>query len=228
MKDSMHTGLPSDVDYFHSISKIIFGMIPEGTRVLDVGCSTGRLGERLRNERSCFVAGIEVNHNRSELARTRLDFVLAEDVEHIQELPFATESFDVVVFADALEHFKSPESVLLNISRYVKQTGFGIFSIPNVANWSLRLKLLLGRWDYKERGLLDSTHLRFFTLKNARRLLTECGYRVVRTRCTSGWSWLDWRMPKRNPANLWKGVLACDFVFAAIKVGAGDAGSRQA
>ena len=207
-----------DVDYFHTVSNIIYTIVKKTSRVLDVGCSTGRLGEKLRREKSCYVVGIEMNPERSELARRRLDQVLVGDVEQMNELPFPTESFDTVIFADALEHFKSPDAVLASVSHYVKSGGQGVFSIPNTANWSVRAKLLLGKWDYKDRGLLDSTHLRFYTLRNARRLLVDGGYTNQCTRCTSGWSWLDWRMPNNNLANHWKGLLASDFNFESVKV----------
>ena len=211
-----------DIDYFHCVSNIVYKMVRPRTKVLDVGCSTGKLGERLLHEKSCYVVGIEMDPERSDLARTRLDQVLIGDVEQMNELPFSAESFDAVIFADALEHFKSPEAVLTSVSRYVKSGGQGIFSIPNIANWSVRVKLLLGKWDYKYFFFIDSSNMLIYTLGNARKMLANSGYAIQNTRCTSGWSWLDWLMPNKNPANYWKGLLACDFIFDAVKAGRPD------
>jgi methionine biosynthesis protein MetW len=199
------------------ISNIIFQLIDGGLKVLDVGCGTGRLGEKLRLEKNCYVVGVEEDYQAVSLAKSRLDDVVVADVERLSTLPYPKKYFDVTVFADVLEHLKRPEKALTFFKEYLKDDGYIIASIPNVANWTLRLKLLLGKWNYKERGLLDKTHLRFFTLKTTKELIEGADFKITYLTCTSGWSWVDWKMPFHNPANVWKSLLACNFIIKATK-----------
>ena len=76
--------------------------------------------------------------------------------------------FDIIVFADILEHLKEPLEVLKRYKKYLKDDGYIIISIPNIANWKIRFKSLLGRFEYNEYGILDSGHLRFFNEKSQR------------------------------------------------------------
>jgi len=92
--------------------------------------------------------------------------------------------FDRVLLMDVLEHLRRPGQILQQAHGVVKRDGLLIVSLPNVANIFVRLMLLFGRFDYKERGILDRTHLRFFTRRTARRLLEENGYTVVREEYT--------------------------------------------
>jgi len=205
------------IDIFHPISNIIYQLLGGGLKVLDVGCGSGRLGENLRLVKNCYVVGIEIDDQAVSLAKQRLDDLIVADVEKLNTLPYPEKYFDVIVFVDVLEHLKRPEKALAFLKEYLKDNGYVIASIPNVANWTVRLKFLLGRWNYKERGLLDKTHVRFFTLETAKKLIEDRGFKIVRLKCTSGWSWLDWKMPVCNLANLWKSLLACNFIFKAVK-----------
>lgn len=205
------------IDMFHPISGVILQLIGNGKKILDVGCGTGKLGERLRIDKGCFVVGIEVDKARADLAKHRLNDVIVTDVEKLNQINYQKRFFDVIIFADILEHLRSPRKRLEFLRRYLKDDGWIIASIPNVANWLMRLRLLLGKWEYKERGLLDKTHLMFFTLKTAKELIENSGFKTICLTCTSGWSWLDWKMPLNNPANLWKSLLACNFIFKAVK-----------
>ena len=89
-----------------------------------------------------------------------------------------------MVYADILEHLKRPDLVLLRFKKYLSKSGHLILSVPNIAYFTLRLKLLLGRFEYEEKGILDVTHLRFFTLNSITRMLYECGYRIAKIDCT--------------------------------------------
>lgn len=207
---------PLKYDTFHTTSNIIFQLINKGKKVLDIGCATGRLAEKLR-KKECLVVGIEIDKQLADAAQQRCDKVIMADVEELKEVPFSTGYFDVIVFADILEHLKNPEAVLTNFRKYLSDDGLLIVSIPNVANWTSRLKLLLGRWNYKEYGLLDRTHLRFFTFKTARKLIESSGYKIIDVLCTSGHSYIDRKMGLKNPANIWKSLLAYQFVIKAVK-----------
>lgn len=192
-------------------------LISRNAKVLDVGCGTGELGNRLRTEKNCFVVGIEVNEERARLAKARLNAIVVVDVEELREIPYSAKYFDVIVFADILEHLRFPERVLSLLKKYLKDDGCILVSMPNIANWIVRAKLLFGKFDYEKAGILDRTHLRFFTLKSAKCLLEESGFEITYVTGISGWSYLDLKMPFKNPANFWKGPLSAQFIFKAVK-----------
>lgn len=209
--------MQNKLDYFHSTNHVIFKLIGDEKKILDVGCGTGRLLEELKQKKGCYVVGIEADKEKADVAKMRCDSVIIEDVEELKENIFDVKYFDVIVFEDTLEHLKNPQIVLEKFRRYLKDDGYVLISIPNIANWTIRLKLLTGKWGYKDLGILDKTHLKFFTLKTAKRMVEDSGFKIIHTSCTSGWNWIDWRMPFRNPANIWKGLLGYQFIFKAIK-----------
>jgi methionine biosynthesis protein MetW len=206
------------IDIFHQIGNIIFRQVDERSKVLDVGCGTGRLGEKLRLEKKCYVVGVEADDQAASLAKQRLDDVIVVDIETLNAFPYPEKYFDVIIFADVLEHLRFPMKALTFFGKYLKDDGNAIASIPNIANWTVRLKLLFGKWDYKEHGLLDKTHIKFFTLNTAKKLIEDSGFKIVSLKCTSGWGWLDWKVPFKNPANMWKSLLACNFIVKAVKL----------
>ena len=165
--------------------------------------------------------GIEIDKEAAAKAETWYDEVLVGDLNTPVALEEEfLESFDVVVFADVLEHLVEPGKALKHYARYAAPDAKILISIPNVANWLNRLELLLGRWEYRDVGILDKTHLRFFTYGTARRLIENAGLRIERTLCTSGSRSLDIRFGTRNPANLWRGLLAFQFIFQCGRRGA--------
>ena len=97
---------------------------------------------------------------------------------------FAGRTFDRVLFMDVLEHLRRPEQLLEQCRALLKANGRVVVSVPNVANLTVRLGLLFGRWQYAERGIMDRTHMRFYTRKTARRLLEAAGFRVIKQQMT--------------------------------------------
>jgi SAM-dependent methyltransferase len=95
------------------------------------------------------------------------------------------ETFDRVLLLDVIEHMKDPGRLLAECQPALKENGLLVVSVPNIANITVRLKLLFGKFDYQERGILDKTHLRWFTRRTARRLLEENGYQIVEERITN-------------------------------------------
>lgn len=156
----------------------IFRLVKDGSNVLDVGCASGKLAERLKKEKKCFVAGIESDSGLAGQAQLKCDKVIKASVSEIKELPFAKGFFDCIIFADILEHIVNPDEVLINLKDYLSDNGYILLSVPNIANWEIRLKLLFGNFTYGH-PLIDGGHLRFFTLASIRKLLRYCGYRVV-------------------------------------------------
>jgi methionine biosynthesis protein MetW len=173
-----------DYDFWHrelpkygSIATIAEEIAP-GERVLDVGCSDGCLARYLpENE----VWGLDVNPRAVERARQFCKNAEVFDLNLLdsQPLPFESE-FDVIVCADVLEHLLWPEKVLRHLAGTLRNGGRAVISLPNIALWRVRLKLLFGLFDYTEYGVLDSTHLHFYTFKTAKELVECCGFRVLK------------------------------------------------
>ncbi len=159
--------------------KRIVHLVGVGKKVLDVGCASGYLAGRFKRN-GCFVVGIEVDPEAAEEAKGNCDVVINGDVEQLAQSTFAGESFDVIVYADILEHLRHPEVVLRLQRRWLSRKGFVIVSLPNVAFIGIRLRLLLGQFYYTDVGILDRTHLRFYTLKTARALLSGSGYYITK------------------------------------------------
>ena len=153
----------------------------KGASVLDVGCGYATTSERLRRLGN-HVTGIESSAEAVVVAADRLDEVLSADLQDFEGIGAAlgARRFDCIVFADVLEHLAWPEKVLQHYVCYLAPGGTVLVSLPNVGLWSVRLSLLAGRFEYADTGVLDRTHLRFFTRSTARRLIERSGLRVAR------------------------------------------------
>src|SRR5262249_44560706 len=161
----------------HDVIRGWIRALPPGMRLLDLGAAGGHLGRAVR-DRCVFVAGVEPVDDIPESAKTGYDDWRATAAETAGDWP---KPFDVVVCADVLEHLAHPEQLLERIRSWLKPEGRLLASIPNVANVSVRASLLGGGFSYAERGILDRTHLRFYTRSTARRLLEDAGFRLRRT-----------------------------------------------
>jgi O-antigen biosynthesis protein len=192
-----------------------FHLVPDGSHVLDVGCHTGILGSALVEKKHCTVKGIDLDLDALEVARERIHAVTSidlEDSEWVQTLQSkGFRNFDAIIFGDVLEHTRQPAKILIQAKQLLSSNGRVIVSLPNVANVRIRLQILRGKFEYQDSGILDRTHLRFFTLKTARELLQHAGYRIIEERHT-GYS-LSKRLIDRFP-----GMLSAGFVFAAVPV----------
>ncbi|MEH3055199.1 MAG: class I SAM-dependent methyltransferase [Patulibacter minatonensis] len=147
-------------------------------RVLDAGCSSGYLTERLvRN--GCTVVGLEYDAEAAAVAGRWCEQMLVGDIETM-DLPLEEESFDVVLCGDLIEHLRNPQAAMARLRPFLRPGGRLVLSTPNVANWSVRLMLLFGRFRYTERGLLDRTHTHLFTRKTLREAVEAAGYDVLR------------------------------------------------
>ena len=157
--------------------------MPDGARVLDVGCATGYLAAEL-TRRGCRVTGVEADPVVAERARAHCAAVVVGDVEDDawrSELE-ALAPFDVVLCGDVLEHLRDPWSALRALAGLAVPGGRVALSVPNVAHWTGRRAVARGRFPYAEHGLFDRTHLRFFTRASARDLARSAGLRVVQER----------------------------------------------
>lgn len=164
---------------------LMLRLIPAAGRVLDVGCATGYLGAALM-DRGCTVAGVELDPVAAERAAAILGEVLVADLETVDLVAhFGPESFDTVVLGDVLEHLRDPLRLLRGAMPLLRPGGSVVISVPNVTHGDLRLALLQGRWEYRDRGLLDRTHLHFFTRASLLQLLEDAGLVAVDLRRTT-------------------------------------------
>jgi 2-polyprenyl-3-methyl-5-hydroxy-6-metoxy-1,4-benzoquinol methylase len=148
-----------------------------GKDVLDVGCgfaTTSQHIEKLGNR----VTGIESSAEAVRVARTRISEVIEADLQ--QSPTLGGRKFDTIIFADVLEHLAWPIGVLRKYAPLLKEGGTVIVSLPNVGLWSVRLALLFGRFHYADTGVLDRTHLRFFTRRSATEMLHAARLQPVR------------------------------------------------
>ena len=150
----------------------------EPVKILDVGTASGYLGKIWRRT-GHYVAGIEYDATTAEKAREYYDAFQVADIESFA-FPCRRE-FDYIVFADVLEHLRDPAAVLRRCIPALKETGKIIISVPNIANWIIRLGLLFGKFDYMDRGILDRTHLRFFTMRSLKQLISDVSCEVLAT-----------------------------------------------
>lgn len=149
--------------------------------VLDVGCGQASLGAAI-SALGYAVWGIEQDDFAAAKARTRVDQVIQADLtDHLAiEAAVGDRRFDFIVFSDVLEHVYDPLRVLVNYLPFLAPNGRLLISLPNVGNWQTRLGLLAGRFDYQDSGVLDRTHIRFFTFATAADMVTRAGLEVER------------------------------------------------
>jgi SAM-dependent methyltransferase len=175
MPASLYEFKPFKYSSHDRILKIV-GREKRPVKILDVGAAGGYLG-KIWNRNGHYVAGIEYDAASAERARKYYDAFLVADIETF-DFPFR-EEFDYIVFADVLEHLRDPAEVLQRCLPALKDSGKLILSVPNIANWVIRLSLLFGKFDYMDRGILDRTHLRFFTLRSLQQLVNDISCDVL-------------------------------------------------
>lgn len=178
--------------YYRYARRDVLQLIPaDAKRVLDIGCGAGALGALLKERNpETVVIGIEANAQAAEEARAAMDKVYCADVEYFDWS--LGEPFDCVVFADVLEHLRNPERVLSNARNVLANDGAIVFSVPNARNWEVVLQLAEGNWEYESEGILDRTHLRFFTRREIEKLLDETGFNLEEIQPVHGLGYEEW------------------------------------
>jgi 2-polyprenyl-3-methyl-5-hydroxy-6-metoxy-1,4-benzoquinol methylase len=194
--------------------------------VFDVGCAYGFLRSYLPKPQF-YLIGVEANKNAVEYTRQLYDEVYQADVSTHYQLPISQRPHSII-FGDVLEHLPDPlNSLKWTLQTYAAQDSQIIVSLPNIAHLYVRLNLLLGRFDYAERGIMDRTHLRFFTLRTAKEMLTLNGLQINSTTSTpvplpllnplfsEGQPLFPLHLINKTLVNIFKQILAYQFVFEA-------------
>lgn len=165
--------------YYASDRFDMMALIPDDVRrVLDVGCGYGNMAKRLKEERGIEVIGVEKEGRAVNVAKDNVDKLIIGDVEDLK-LPLEEGYFDCIVYGDVLEHLKEPWRLLKRHTYYLKKGGYCIASIPNIAHYSIIKGLINDKWEYSSSGIMDRTHLRFFTIESIRRMFKDAGYAIL-------------------------------------------------
>lgn len=155
-----------NIPLFNVLSKLPL----KNCSLLSLGCGTALLEQKLEKKYSCKITGIDIN---DAIKETKINKKYQIDIEKENIVCVLKEKFDIILCADILEHLHSPDDLLQKCKILLKKNGFIIASIPNIANWSIRFQLLLGNFNYTEYGILDKTHLHFYTYATAKNLISK-------------------------------------------------------
>ena len=172
-------------DFEGSSHRILINLIrrycKRGGKLLDLGAAGGELGEAVRDHFQ-RTTGFEFQIDCLADLRKHFDVALVTDLETLDRLP---KNVDAIVLADVLEHLRDAPAILALVKESLARDGKLLVSVPNIANITVRIGLLFGVFEYRDRGILDNTHLRFYTLRTIRRELENAGFRIVTIRGSS-------------------------------------------
>ncbi len=167
--------------YYENSRKDMMGFIPDDiTRTLEFGCGTGGFSCELKREFGTETWAVEINREAAERASDVVDKVINKDaLEAIEDLP--DNYFDCVILFDVLEHLANPYELLLRLKAKLSGSGVIVCSIPNVRYYRVFVSYVFkGDWNYKDHGVMDKTHLRFFTKKSIKNMFTKLGYEILK------------------------------------------------
>lgn len=162
--------------YGDTINMNIVRLIKNKQTILDVGCYMGALGEYLIKNCQSKVYGIDINKEAINYAKTRLSDARVCNIE-TENITYKNK-FDLIIFGDVIEHLRNPEEILNKIKENLKENGGIIVSVPNVANIETRFNLLRGKFEYTNTGILDKTHVHFYTKNSLQSLLEKNGFKI--------------------------------------------------
>ncbi len=166
--------------------RLVFEKIRPDSKVLDLGCASGYFAKELL-KKNCRVWGIDAD--KEAVAEAKKYCVDAKVMDLDEFSPrFNRGAFDYILLLDVLEHLRNPDKLLKSLRNYLEKEGTIIISVPNVAFISLRLALLRGKFEYQKTGIMDESHLHFYTKKALIDLITKCGLKIVDFDAASGFS----------------------------------------
>ena len=169
--------ITTDKQYTASRPELLELISPDSRKILDVGCADGHLSSFFRDQYNAEVWGVEISHTMADKAKNKMDRVLVGPIENFfSALP--DKYFDTIILADILEHLIDPCLVLLKLRGKLTDNGAFVASIPNVGHWGVIKNLLKGIWRYTDYGLMDSSHLRWFTRQTIYEMFNSVGLHI--------------------------------------------------
>ena len=160
----------------------LLALVPvDARRIVEVGCRSGALAmEYKKINPTCHYTGVEIVPKFAEMARRHCDSVVMKDIETIDDEFFLDRfSCDCWIFGDSLEHLRDPWALLARIHQSIPENGSVVACIPNAQHWSIQARLSRGDFQYEDSGLLDRTHLRWFTRKTMVEMFSNAGFRIA-------------------------------------------------
>ena len=168
-----------DINDSETTQAKLINLTGKNKHVLEFGCANGRMSKYLK-ENSCKVTGVEIDKQSAEAAKTFCEKVIVGDIEDGSSLKQIKIKYDVIIFGDVLEHLKDPKSALSSVSDLLDKKGYILVSLPNFAYFTVRKDIMMGKFEYNEKGgIVDTGHIRFFTLATAKKMFTDCGYKIA-------------------------------------------------
>jgi len=167
-----------------NIDHLSTAFISPDSKILELGCSTGFMSQYFSSKLNCQVTGVDINPQALKKAKKHCQQVILGDLEDksIQKIIKLSGPFDIVFASAVIEHLKNPESVLQLIKQVLKPKGILIITTSNIAHWRIRLKLFLGNWNYQDYGVLDKTHLKFYTYHTFQTLIKSAGFKILKVK----------------------------------------------
>lgn len=189
--------------------KLAFGLIDSNSKVLDIGCATGYFAKELL-QKNCEVYGVDIDKNALKIAGRYCKKTALRNLDQITSLPFSKKSFDYVLLLDVMEHLAHPENVLAMAKLYLKDNGRIIVSVPNISHASIRWMLFKGEFLYTDTGIMDKTHLHFYTKSSFELALKKAGYKILSLFPTNGMCKVPflYKITDRLPKS-WQYKIAC-------------------
>lgn len=204
---------------------VLLHLVGYHRRVLEIGPATGYMSRVLVEHQGCSVTGFELSPIAAVEAQPLLHEIIVGNLEEPADLARIHGRYDVILMADVVEHLAEPGMALRALRSHLQDGGRLLVSIPNIAHWTARRALLLGRWDLTDRGLMDRTHLRWYTRSSAEHLLELAGYRIAQYRCSyvfpahwrlgSGQRFAAWAQRRTMPGPF-DGLFAIQSIFVAV------------
>jgi len=162
------------------VNSKLLALVGKKKKVLEVGCALGYQTRSMKELQDCQVTGIEIDADAANQSRAYCDDIIVGDIETMdlnQELH--DKLFDVITFADVLEHLKKPATTLRKVKPFLQDGGYILASIPNIAHSSVIFEMAKGLFEYRSLGLLDNTHIHFFTRQTIYHTFEKAGYLIV-------------------------------------------------
>jgi methionine biosynthesis protein MetW len=180
MEGEVHNQCSKPAVYFQQSRSEMLKYVPVGVKkVLELGCANGNFSELVKIKLGAECWGVEINKEAAQAAMKKLDRVINADVnECLADIP--DKYFDCIICNDFLEHLVDPYSLLIRLKDKLTDDGVVVASFPNIRYWRNLFELVVyGDWDYQDYGILDKTHLRFFTYKSLMKMFPQLGYELL-------------------------------------------------
>lgn len=165
--------------YFdHNRSEMLKYISSDALKILEIGCGNGGFGKLVKSKQSCEYWGVEPDKNSCKTAAENIDVIINEEYSPNTQIPI--KYFDIIVLNDVLEHMSYPERVIIDLKKHLKENGKLISSIPNLRYLPFLYRLAFkGEFEYENAGIMDRTHLRFFTQKSIVNMFQRCNYNII-------------------------------------------------